>query len=117
MMSTVTVASHAAAALLIHAPALPGIPAMPPENLPHSPAGNATLYQQLAEDLSLAIARGTLPPGSRLPSVRRTSQSRQLSLNTVVAAYRVLEDRGLIEARPNPAITCGQGCPRPPARP
>ncbi len=61
---------------------------------------NATLYQQLADDLSLAISRGTLPPGARLPSVRRTSQSRNLSLNTVVAAYRVLEDRGLVEARP-----------------
>ena len=40
------------------------------------------------------------PPGSRLPSVRKTAHSRQLSLNTVVAAYRVLEDRGLVEARP-----------------
>ncbi|MFK7091269.1 PLP-dependent aminotransferase family protein [Chromobacterium violaceum] len=60
----------------------------------------ATLYQQLADDLSLAISRGTLPPGSRLPSVRRAAHSRQLSLNTVVSAYRVLEDRGLIEARP-----------------
>ena len=63
-------------------------------------SANATLYQQLADDLSLAISRGTLPPGARLPSVRRTSQSRNLSLNTVVAAYRVLEDRGLVEARP-----------------
>ncbi|BAK75994.1 transcriptional regulator, GntR family with aminotransferase domain [Pseudogulbenkiania sp. NH8B] len=63
-------------------------------------SANLTLYQQLAEDLSLAISRGTLPPGSRLPSVRRTAESRRLSLNTVVAAYRVLEDRGLIEARP-----------------
>ncbi|VEB42236.1 Uncharacterised protein [Chromobacterium violaceum] len=33
----------------------------------------ATLYQQLADDLSLAISRGTLPPGSRLPSVRRAA--------------------------------------------
>lgn len=89
---------------------------MPPENLPHSPAGNATLYQQLAEDLSLAIARGTLPPGSRLPSVRRTSQSRQLSLNTVVAAYRVLEDRGLIEARPQSGYYVRARLPSP-ARP
>lgn len=61
---------------------------------------NTTLYQQLADDLSSAINRGTLPPGSRLPSVRKTAHSRQLSLNTVVAAYRVLEDRGLVEARP-----------------
>lgn len=60
----------------------------------------STLYQQLADDLSVAITRGTLPPGSRLPSVRKTAQNRQLSLNTVVSAYRVLEDQGLIEARP-----------------
>ena len=61
---------------------------------------STTLYQQLADDLSGAINLGTLPPGSRLPSVRKTAHSRQLSLNTVVAAYRVLEDRGLVEARP-----------------
>ncbi|BBH12160.1 PLP-dependent aminotransferase family protein [Chromobacterium haemolyticum] len=75
-----------------------------------------TLYQQLADDLSLAIKRGTLPPGAKLPSVRRTSQSRQLSLNTVVAAYRVLEDRGLIEARPQSGYYVRARLPSP-ARP
>lgn len=58
------------------------------------------LYQQLADELAEAIRRGTLPPGSRLPSVRQSARNRQLSLNTVTAAYRVLEDRSLIEARP-----------------
>ncbi|WP_420888586.1 GntR family transcriptional regulator [Chromobacterium amazonense] len=75
-----------------------------------------TLYQQLADDLSLAIRRGTLPPGSRLPSVRRTAHSRQLSLNTVVSAYRVLEDRGLIEARPQSGYYVRARLPSP-ARP
>lgn len=59
-----------------------------------------TRYLQLAETLAAAIHRGTLPPGSRLPSVRRCAQSHSVSINTVVAAYRQLEDRGLIEARP-----------------
>ncbi len=57
-------------------------------------------YLRVADELGDAILRGTLAPGSRLPSVRQASQSRQLSLNTVVAAYRTLEDRGLVEARP-----------------
>jgi len=57
-------------------------------------------YQQLADELAHAIASGTLPPGARLPSVRQSAKSRTLSLNTVTAAYRLLEDRGLIEARP-----------------
>jgi DNA-binding transcriptional regulator YhcF (GntR family) len=96
--------------------ALSGSPPCHPKTCPTAPAGNATLYQQLAEDLSLAIARGTLPPGARLPSVRRTSQSRQLSLNTVVAAYRVLEDRGLIEARPQSGYYVRARLPSP-ARP
>lgn len=58
------------------------------------------LYVALADELSQALARGTLPPGGRLPSIRQLAQSRGLSRNTVVAAYRLLEDRCLIEARP-----------------
>ena len=60
----------------------------------------APLYQQLADELAHAIARGTIAPGSRLPSIRDTVESHSLSRNTVVAAYHLLEDRGLIEARP-----------------
>ncbi|THD43240.1 PLP-dependent aminotransferase family protein, partial [Enterobacteriaceae bacterium ML5] len=59
-----------------------------------------TRYNQLAEQLADAIRRGTLAPGSRLPSVRRSAQTWSVSINTVVAAYRRLEDRGFIEARP-----------------
>lgn len=59
-----------------------------------------TRYLQLADTLAEAIRRGTLLPGSRLPSVRRCAQAHRVSINTVVAAYRQLEDRGLIEARP-----------------
>jgi DNA-binding transcriptional MocR family regulator len=61
---------------------------------------NTTLYASLADELQQALAQGTLPPGGRLPSIRYLSQSRGLSRNTVVAAYRLLEDRGMIEARP-----------------
>lgn len=57
-------------------------------------------YEKLAEDLGGMIAGGMLRPGDRLPSVRRLSQERRLSVSTVVQALRQLEDRGLVEARP-----------------
>ena len=57
-------------------------------------------YERLANDLGGLITSGTLRPGDRLPSVRRLSDERRLSASTVVQALRQLEDRGLIEARP-----------------
>ena len=57
-------------------------------------------YERLANELGSLINSGTLRPGDRLPSVRRLSGERRLSVSTVVQALRQLEDRGLIEARP-----------------
>lgn len=59
-----------------------------------------SLYLQLADELAEAIATGRLPEGSCLPSLRECASQRNLSLNTVTAAYRLLEDRGLIDSRP-----------------
>ena len=58
------------------------------------------LYEKLAEDISSMINSGTLVAGERIPSVRELSRQRRLSVSTVVQAYRLLEDRGVIEARP-----------------
>ena len=57
-------------------------------------------YEKLANELEGMIAGGILTHGERLPSVRRLSQERRLSVSTVVQALRQLEDRGLVEARP-----------------
>ena len=57
-------------------------------------------YEQLAEDLAQLIRSGVLRPADRMPSVRKLTRSRSISPGTVLAAYGVLEDRGLIEARP-----------------
>ncbi len=58
------------------------------------------LYEQLAGDLAGMIAGGVLACGDRLPSVRRLSKERRLSVSTVLQALRQLEERGLVEARP-----------------
>jgi DNA-binding transcriptional MocR family regulator len=57
-------------------------------------------YETLAEDLGGIIVAGNLRPGERLPSVRRLSRERHLSVSTVLQALHQLEDRGLVEARP-----------------
>lgn len=60
----------------------------------------ALLYTSLADEFADSIARGVLKPGDKLPSLRKVAAQRQLSLSTVIEAFRVLEDRGLVEAKP-----------------
>jgi DNA-binding transcriptional MocR family regulator len=58
------------------------------------------LYAGLADSLQQLIEQGTLRPGHRVPSVRRMSLQRDVSISTVLQAYTLLESRGLLEARP-----------------
>lgn len=57
-------------------------------------------YQELAALIGEMVDSGAMPPGSRAPSLRRLSRDRQLSVGTVLQAYRLLEDRGILEVRP-----------------
>ncbi len=59
-----------------------------------------TRYQQLADHLAAQIEAGVYAPGTRIPSVRRLRDQHSVSITTVVEACRVLEDRGLVRARP-----------------
>lgn len=58
------------------------------------------LYEKVARAVTLHIDNGVLRAGERVPSVRRLSVQHEVSIATVVQAYTVLENRGLIEARP-----------------
>lgn len=62
--------------------------------------GAVPLYQDLASRLAGLIRAGTFSAGDRLPSVRQASREHQVSITTVMEAYRSLEDQGIIEARP-----------------
>lgn len=65
-----------------------------------TPSERERLYEKVADDIAYLIEAGTLRPGDRIPSVRQLSQQRDVSVTTVLQAYYLLEDRGLIEARP-----------------
>ncbi|UMR29653.1 PLP-dependent aminotransferase family protein [Massilia sp. MB5] len=58
------------------------------------------LYETLAAEVESQVERGVLLEGEKLPSVRQTSQHRNLSVSTVLRAYSLLESRGVIESRP-----------------
>lgn len=58
------------------------------------------LYSQVADRLEGLVERGTFRVGERLPSVRNLSREWEVSITTVMQAYRVLENRGVIAARP-----------------
>ena len=57
-------------------------------------------YEQLAEHMTVMIERGALRPGDRLPSVRELSRQQRVSVSTVIESYQLLENRGLVEVRP-----------------
>ncbi|WP_369790576.1 PLP-dependent aminotransferase family protein [Rouxiella sp. WC2420] len=57
-------------------------------------------YEHLAHILGERIEQGLYPAGHRLPSVRILSDEHGVSVSTVQQAYRMLEDRQLVEARP-----------------
>lgn len=76
------------------------------------------LYQKVADEVANLIHTGTFEPGGRVPSLRRLSRQMSVSLTTAMEAYRVLEDRGLIEARPQSGyfVRCTAGLPPAPAK-
>lgn len=57
-------------------------------------------YEQVADDIVAMIDAGSFRLGDRIPSVRELSRKRGVSITTVMQAYRSLEDKGVIEARP-----------------
>jgi GntR family transcriptional regulator len=63
------------------------------------PSSGLPLYRQLADQVKLAIARGALVAGDRLPSVRAVSESLSLNPATVQKAWQELERGGIAENR------------------
>lgn len=59
----------------------------------------AFLYEKIAEQLAEHIRSGSYTVGCKLPSLRHISRQQKVSLATVVQAYQLLEQQGLIEAK------------------
>ncbi len=79
--------------------------------------GKTPLYEGVANKINYLIEEGTLRPGDRVPSIRTLSKQLQVSINTVKEAYSVLEDRCMLEARPQSGYYVRARLPELPAEP
>jgi DNA-binding transcriptional MocR family regulator len=86
-------------------------------SLPTIETGKKTLYHDVAGRITHLIDQGTFATGDRVPSVRKLSEQLHVSITTVMEAYRVLEDRGLLEARPQSGYYVRQRFAEPPPEP
>ncbi len=55
--------------------------------------------EQIAGTVRRAIGEGTLSSGDRLPAAKELAASLDVNLHTVLRAYQMLRDEGLIELR------------------
>lgn len=64
------------------------------------PSSGVALFDQLAGSIRASAISGTLQAGERLPSARDLAESLDVNVHTVLRAYQLLRDEGLIELRP-----------------
>ena len=76
-----------------------------------------TLYEDVAERVGLMIGQGIFRTGERIPSVRSLSRQLKVSVTTVLEAYKLLEDRGVVKARPQSGYYVNGRLPSIPAAP
>src|SRR5882672_3073618 len=68
-------------------------------------------YEATARFITDLVDNGTLIPGTRAPSLREITKQRGVSLSTALQAYRALEDRGILQARPQSGFYVAKGAP------
>jgi len=60
------------------------------------PTSGTPPFEQVRAHIAGLVASGELPPGTKLPTVRRLAQDLGLAANTAGRVYRELESDGLI---------------------
>lgn len=63
------------------------------------PQSDVPPYEQIRVQVVAAVRSGALPPGTRLPTVRRLAADLGLAPNTVARAFRELEQSGVVQTR------------------
>lgn len=63
------------------------------------PSHTEPLFDQIANGLRYALSSGELRPGDRLPPAKELADQLKVNLHTVLRAYALLRDEGLLEVR------------------
>ena len=64
------------------------------------PSAKLPVYRQIIDQTHFAINTGALAAGERLASLRDLSRRHKVAINTVVKAFKALEQRGLVRSGP-----------------
>jgi len=77
------------------------------------PASDLPLYEQLIRQVTFLVAQRAYREHELVPSVREVSKSLAVNPNTVVRAYRHLQDQGILVARRGMGMAVAEkGCER-----
>jgi GntR family transcriptional regulator len=68
------------------------------------PLAGRPVYQQLADLLRDGIASGKYPPRTPLPSAKTLSQEHGIAVGTVMRAFDLLREEGLIRTVPGRGV-------------
>lgn len=61
--------------------------------------GTTAIYDQVAASVRADIVAGRLTPGDRLPAAREVAEALDINVHTVLRAYQLLRDEGLVDLR------------------
>lgn len=64
------------------------------------------LYQALADEIEIQLEKSDFKSGEKLPAVREMASKLKINNATVVAAYRLLEEKGLVYTKPGSGTYC-----------
>ena len=62
-----------------------------------NPSNGVPVYEQVARQITFAIASGAIEPGEMIPSVREMARELAINPNTVARAFRDLQDSEIIQ--------------------
>lgn len=63
------------------------------------PTSERAIYEQIADSVRAGIAAGLARPGESLPSAREVAAGLDVNMHTVLHAYQLLRDEGLVDLR------------------
>lgn len=63
------------------------------------PTSKVPLFEQVASSVRMSMVDGQISAGERLPPARDLAASLDINVHTVLRAYQMLRDEGLVELR------------------